>query len=209
MNTKIASLPGRFVTSHNAANGITVFTNDKPDFDLIKRISAGDQLAMKVLYTRHKVRVYRFALRIVRDEALADDLVNEVFFHVWKKADAFEGRSQVSTWLLAIARNLAVAMVRRRSTEVLDENAYESVEDMSDDPETAMHKKQRGSIFADCIANLSPRHREIVDLVYYHEKSVDEAAEILGVSSNTVKTRMFYARRRLAESLTARGVRAA
>jgi RNA polymerase sigma-70 factor (ECF subfamily) len=72
-----------------------------------------------------------------------------------------------------------------------------------------MHKKQRGTILFESLSSLSPLHREIVDLVYYHEKSIDEVAAILGVSPNTVKTRMFYARQRLADLLAAKGLHAA
>jgi RNA polymerase sigma-70 factor, ECF subfamily len=71
---------------------------------LIGRIAQGDRLAMQVLFARHHVRVYRFVLRLVRNEASAEDLISEVFLDVWRQADRFEGRSTVSTWLLAIAR---------------------------------------------------------------------------------------------------------
>src|SRR5215469_8761368 len=71
---------------------------------LVERAAAGDRLAMEILYARHHVRVYRFALRFVNDAAAAEDLTSEVFLEVWKHAGRFEGRSQVSTWLLSIAR---------------------------------------------------------------------------------------------------------
>ena len=69
-----------------------------------------------------------------------------------------------------------------------------------------MQKTQRNAVLQDCLGQLSPAHREIVDLVYYHEKSIDEVAEIIGVPQNTVKTRMFYARKRIAELMTAKGI---
>jgi len=74
---------------------------------LIGRIAQGDRLAMQVLYGRHHVRVFRFGLRLVRDEQVAEDLITEVFLDVWRQAGKFEGRSAVSTWLLAITRKLA------------------------------------------------------------------------------------------------------
>lgn len=162
---------------------------------------------MHALYTRHHVRVFRFALRIVRDDALAEDVVSEVFLEVWRKAGTFAGRSQVSTWLLAITRHKAYDVARRRSTGRLDDGEYEAVADPSDDPEISMCKKQNGSILFDCLSNLPPHHREIIDLVYYHERSIAEAAAILCVPPNTVKTRMFYARQRLAHLLAANGIR--
>src|SRR5262249_37890143 len=139
-------------------------------------------------------------------EPAAEDTVNEVFFDVWRKADQFEGRSQVSTWLLAIARHKALEALRHRSTERLDEDAAALIEDPADNPEVAVHKKKTGSILRKCLAQLSPAHREIIDLVYYHGKSIDDAAEIIGIAQNTVKTRMFYARKQLAELLGLEGI---
>src|SRR6266568_614271 len=135
---------------------------------LIGRIANGDRLAMQVLYVRHHVRVFRFVVRLVRDETKAEDLISEVFLDVWRQAGRFEGPS--------------------------------------DDPGAALEKKDKSAMIRKCLTGLSAEHREIIDLVYYHEKSVEEVAEIVGIPQNTVKTRMFYARKRLAELLKAAGI---
>src|SRR5215468_10231858 len=176
------------------------------DEDLIGRIASGDRLAMQVLFARHHVRVYRFVLRLVRDESIAEDLISDVFLDVWRQADRFEGRSAVSTWLLAIARFKALSALRRKPDEALDEETAEAIEDPSDDPEAAIAKKDKSAAIRKCLMGLSAEHREIVDLVYYHEKSVEEVAVIVGIPENTVKTRMFYARKKLAELLKAAGI---
>jgi RNA polymerase sigma-70 factor, ECF subfamily len=176
------------------------------DEALIGRIATGDKVAMQVLFARHHVRVYRFVLRLVRDQTRAEDLISEVFLDVWRQAGKFEARSAVSTWLLAIARYKALSALRRRPDEELDEETAAAIEDPGDDPETALEKKDKGEILRKCLTALSPEHREIIDLVYYHEKSVEEVAEIVGIPENTVKTRMFYARKRLSELLKAAGV---
>jgi RNA polymerase sigma-70 factor, ECF subfamily len=173
---------------------------------LIGRIAKGDRLAMQVLFARHHVRVYRFVLRLVRNESAAEDLISEVFLDVWRQAGSFEGRSAVSTWLLAIARYKALSALRRQPEEELDENIAEALEDTSDDPEVAVQKKDTSQILRKCLTSLSAEHREIIDLVYYHEKSIEEVAQIVGIPENTVKTRMFYARKKLAELLKAAGV---
>jgi RNA polymerase sigma-70 factor (ECF subfamily) len=173
---------------------------------LIGRIATGDRLAMQVLFARHHVRVYRFVLRLVRDETVAEDLISEVFLDVWRQAGRFEGRSQVSTWLLAIARFKALSALRRRPDEELDDETAEAIEDTSDTPEVALEKKDKSAAIRKCLEKLSAEHREIIDLVYYHEKSVEEVAQIVGIPENTVKTRMFYARKRLAELLKAAGI---
>jgi len=176
------------------------------DEALIGRIATGDKVAMQVLFARHHVRVYRFVLRLVRDQTKAEDLISEVFLDVWRQAGKFEARSAVSTWLLAIARYKALSALRRRPDEELDEEAAAAIEDTADNPEVALEKKDKGEILRKCLTELSPEHREIIDLVYYHEKSVEEVAEIVGIPENTVKTRMFYARKRLSELLKAAGV---
>jgi len=173
---------------------------------LIGRIASGDRLAMQVLFARHHVRVFRFVLRLVRDETAAEDLISDVFLDVWRQAGRFEGRSAVSTWLLAIARFKALSAMRKKPDEALDEEAAEAIEDPGDDPETVLAKKDKSSVIRKSLAKLSAEHREIIDLVYYHEKSVEEVAEIVGIPENTVKTRMFYARKRLAELLKADGI---
>jgi RNA polymerase sigma-70 factor, ECF subfamily len=173
---------------------------------LIGRIASGDRLAMQVLFARHHVRVYRFVLRIVRNQATAEDLISEVFLDVWRQAGKFEGRSAVSTWLLSIARFKALSAMRRRPEEELDEEAAEQIVDTADDPEAAMAKKDKAAILRQCLTALSAEHREVIDLVYYHEKSVEEVADIVGIPEATVKTRMFYARKKLSELLKERGI---
>jgi RNA polymerase sigma-70 factor (ECF subfamily) len=173
---------------------------------LIGRIANGDRLAMQVLYARHHVRVFRFVIRLVRDESTAEDLISEVFLDVWRQAGRFEGRSSVSTWMLAIARFKALSALRRRPDEEFDEDNAATLPDQSDDPATTLEKKDKSALIQKCLAGLSAQHREIVDLVYYHDKSVEEVAAIVGIPENTVKTRMFYARKKLAELLRAAGI---
>ncbi len=178
------------------------------DEALIDLIADGDKRAMQVLYARHNVRVYRFILRLTSNQTMAEDLVSEVFLDVWRQAESFEAKSQVSTWLLAIARYKALSALRRRTDEHLDDQTAATIEDTADDPETAVHTKDRNSIVQKCLKELSPAHREVIDLVYYHEKSVDEVARIVGVPPATVKTRMFYARSKMADLLKQAGVSA-
>jgi RNA polymerase sigma-70 factor (ECF subfamily) len=190
------------VTSHTGASRFGQETSDEA---LINAIAAGDQRAMHSLYARHSVRVYRFVLRLTNDSSLAEDLAGEVFIDVWRRADGFKGKSQVSTWLLAIARHKALSALRNRSDEQLDDEMATATADPADDAETTVNKRDRSAIVQHCLSQLSLRHREVLDLVYYHEKSVDEVAQIVGAPANTVKTRMFYARRRMENLLKVAG----
>ena len=169
------------------------------DETLVNRIVAGDKLAMQALFARHRTPVYRWLLRFVSNETLAEDLLSEVFLDVWRQADRFEGRSSVSTWLMSIARFKALSARRRRVDEELDERIETTVADTANDPEVALQEKNRREQLQSALTRLSPEHREIIDLVYYHERSIAECAEILGTPAATVKTRMFYARKKLAE----------
>src|SRR5215468_6226540 len=104
------------------------------DEKLIRRIAEGDQLAMRTLFGRHRVALYRWLLRLVGDEPLAEDLLSEVFLDVWRQAASFEARSSVSTWLLAIARYKALSALRRRSDAELDDEVASKLADPADDP---------------------------------------------------------------------------
>jgi RNA polymerase sigma-70 factor (ECF subfamily) len=169
------------------------------DINLVNRIAAGDKLAMQALFARHRTGTYRWLLRMVHDEALAEDLLSEVFLDVWRQANRFEGRSSVSTWLMSIARFKALSARRRRTEDELTEEIEGTLADTANDPEAALQEKNRSELLREALTRLSPEHREIIDLVYYHEKSISECAEILGIPAATVKTRMFYARKKLAE----------
>ncbi|MEH2480671.1 RNA polymerase sigma-70 factor (ECF subfamily) [Nitrobacteraceae bacterium AZCC 2146] len=173
---------------------------------LLENIAGGDRNAMHTLYSRHNVRVYRFVLRILRDTTSAEDLVSQVFLDVWRTAGQFEGRSQVSTWLLSIARFKALTALRQRKHEDIDQDDVMEIADQADTPEASLDRSRTSAILRACVAKLSPAHREIVNLVYYHEKSVEEAAALIGIPASTVKTRMFYARKQLADLLKSAGV---
>jgi RNA polymerase sigma-70 factor (ECF subfamily) len=176
------------------------------DQDLILRVAKGDRLAFRTLYARHNVRVFRFILRFIKDEGQAEDLIGEVFLDVWRQADRFEGRSSVSTWILGMARFKALSSLRKTTESELDEEKAGAIADDADTPEVVAQKVDKAKAIRRCIDQLSPEHREIVDLVYYQEKSISEVAEIVQIPENTVKTRMFYARKRLQELMQSAGV---
>jgi RNA polymerase sigma-70 factor (ECF subfamily) len=188
-----------------AGQAIPQFHSPNPQSDeaLMKAIATGDQSAMRTLYARHNVRIYHFIARLVTDAGRAKDLVSEVFIDVWRQADRFEGRSQVSTWILSIARFKALSALHRRRDTEIDEIDIELIEDSGNTPEEAVLNRDRRAQLRICLAQMSRDHREILDLVYYQEKSVEEVAEVIQIPKSTVKTRMFYARKRLAQLLSA------
>jgi RNA polymerase sigma factor (sigma-70 family) len=111
-----------------------------------------------------------------------------------------EGRSSVSTWLISIARLKALSARRRQTDAELDEKIETTVADTANDPEAVLQENNGGELLRQALTRLFLEHREIIDFVYYHEKSVEESATILGIPAATAKTRMFYARRTLGSS---------
>jgi RNA polymerase sigma-70 factor (ECF subfamily) len=201
MITDTATLPNAVAQCPSLRHGTPSAIKETSDANLIRALSAGEESAMGILFARHNVRVYRYVLRFVGDESLAEDVVSDVFIEAWRSAARYEGRSQVLTWLFGIARFKALSAVRRRKHEELDEAQANAIPDTADNPEIAAHMTSRLDVLRKCMSNLSPGHREIIDLIYFREKLIDEAAEILGVPENTIKTRVFHARKRMSELL--------
>ena len=198
-------MPNVIAINAAASQGI-IAAQATSDEMLLEGIADGNRTAMHILYCRHNVRVYRFILRIVRDATTAEDLVSQVFLDVWRTAGQFQGRSQVSTWLLSIARFKALTAMRQRRFEDIDQEDVRQIPDGHDTPETSLDRSDTSAILRACVQKLSPAHREIINLVYYHEKSVEEVGQIIGIPQSTVKTRMFYARKQLADLLKGAGV---
>ena len=175
------------------------------DVELVARVAKGDRAAVRLLFMRHHARVYRFVVRQTGSETMADDIANEVFLELWRQAPRFEARSQVSTWLFGIARFKALSALRKRKDEWLDDDKAETIADDADTPEIAAMKDDKGAALKRMVDALPEEHRTVIDLAYYHGSSVSEIAEILSIPEATVKTRMFYARKKLGEALKAAG----
>jgi RNA polymerase sigma-70 factor (ECF subfamily) len=173
-----------------------------PDDTLIAAVAKGDQRALLVLFSRHHSRVLRFASRFVKDRDTAETVVNDTFLIAWQRAARFEGRSQVGTWLLGIARYRALGAIkpRRPTCERLDEHADRLV-DPRETVDDHIHREEIDSRLKRCIATLPREQAELIDLHYFHGVSLKDAERLTGVPINTIKTRMFLARRKLARMM--------
>ncbi len=171
------------------------------DLEALKQVANGDKRGLETLYTRHGDRTFKFLLRLTTNRAAAEDLTHDVFLEVWKSAKRFEARSSVATWILSIARYKAFDHGRRQKT--LTEHDLPAPSEPT--PEMTAIMVSSNNFLRECLAFLSVEHREVIDLVYYHDLSVKEASEVLDIPEATVKTRMFYARRKLKEMLLAEG----
>lgn len=197
---------GHLQSNLNTARFDTAPLSQISDKALVRSIADGSKDALKLLYLRHRERVYRFVVRITGVEALGDEVVNDVFFAAWRHAQRFEGKSEVATWLLSIARYKAISACRRSTEVPLDERATALIEDPTESPASSIEKRQRVDILRKCLAMLTPVHRDVIDLIYYQGNKIEQVARATGAPVSTVKTRLHYARIRLAELLTQAGV---
>ncbi len=181
------------------SNGSIADTN----VELLKRVSAGDEEAFRKLYDLTHKKVYFHLYRLLKGKEAAEDILVETYTEVWRGAKNFKGKSMATTWIMAIARNLAMNELRKFKYH---EN-IENFPNLSNGtvPETEDFDKQR--IFKQAMSSLSTKHREILDLVFFHEMTYQEISEILDIPTSTVKTRVFYAKEALRGILDQMGVK--
>ena len=161
---------------------------------LLARVAAGDEGAFARLYDQFADRVFRYSLTLLRDRHLAEEVTQETMTAVWKGAGSYSGRSRVSTWNFGIARNQAHRLLEReaRARRRIDEPLF------LPDPAEEIGRKEA---VLHALEQLPASQREVVFLTFYEGLSYPEIAEVLGVPEGTVKSRMFHARRKLAEAL--------
>lgn len=181
-------------------------SHDRSDTELIRAVAANDRRAFQTLYMRHHVPVFRYIMGFLRDHGAAEDALHDVFLEVWRKAGTYDARSSVSTWVVSIARFKAIDVLRRGRDETEWNEGTDPRRDDAQSPETVAIAADKAEAIRRCLDGLSREHREIIDLVYYHGKTVREVSAIVGIPENTVKTRMFYARRNLKDGLIALGI---
>ncbi|WP_374385280.1 sigma-70 family RNA polymerase sigma factor [Dongia sp.] len=179
------------------------------DGKLLDGIAKGDRTAFTEFYQRHNRALFAFLMKMVRDRELAEEVLSETMLDVWRQAGRFEGKSSVTTWLFSIGHHKAVSRLRRMREVALDEEVAANIEDSGPTPDKLASDKDMSRLLARLIECLSLDHREILQLAYYQEFSVQEIAEVLDLPENTVKTRMFYARQRLKALLEQAGVKGA
>lgn len=186
-------------------SGVTSATDQ--DQALIARIAAGDRRAFELLFTRYGERVFRYAHRLISDVTKAEEVTNDVMLEVWRTAGRFEGRSKVSTWILGITRHLALNAVRRKTLDTVDvEDAPELVDDKQIDAAVEHDRDVLGEGIRAALAMLSAEHRDVIELTFFHGCTYHEIAEIVGCPENTVKTRMYHAKRQLQSLLDGEGL---
>jgi len=178
------------------------------DLDLIDAIADHDERSFDVLYHRYNVSLYNYILRLIHRPHVAEEILQEVFLAVWEGAGRFKGRAKVKTWLFRIAHYQAVSWLRRKR-EVLTDDGELPDRPVPPRTESQVIASWQTDTVRTALDKLSPEHRAVLELAFFHEMSYAEIAEVLECPVGTVKSRMSYARRNLTGHLKAQGVEGA
>jgi RNA polymerase sigma factor (sigma-70 family) len=167
---------------------------------LISRIRAREMDAFKALYRNYHPRLTRFLLKLIRRPELVEEVMNDTLMVVWERPEGFNGDSKLSTWIFAIAYRKAMKSLRKQDDPIEDHRAHERI---SPEPSVEDNLGREGMrlLLRRAIRELSPEHRAVVELTYFHELGYREIAQIMSCPVDTVKTRMFHARRHLKRRL--------
>ncbi len=168
-------------------------TQPVEDLDLIHRMQAGDDDAVRDLYAQYGQRLYAYALRLTNDPATAEDVTQNTLVTAWRTANKFRGEGRLIAWLLGIVHHTAMKSLRG-STNYLDDVAEETVSEDQPSPEEQAQVKEERRWVRQSLQSLSSEHRTVLELVFYQGLSLNEAAQVLNIPVGTVKSRLSYAR---------------
>jgi len=181
---------------------------DEQQVSWLRRIAVGDHDAFTQLFKRYEAdkRLWGYLYRLLNQDAdTAEELFVEVMFEVWKNAASFAGKAKPSTWIFGIAHNKAMTALRKKPWRMISLSNTDYNPRGSHSVDAEEDKDRRGQCLRQAIDILSPKHREVVHL-YLQDFSLKEIAVIVGCNEETVKTRMFYARRQLKMKLSQLGL---
>ena len=181
---------------------------DLSDAELIELVAKGEARALEVLYDRYSRVVYSFALRIVGDPQLAEEILQEVFFRVWQQGSGFQSnRGSLITWLLSITHNLAIDEVRKRNRRPQKADSEDpelvlgAMADESTDIEQEVWLSGVRTAIVEALNRVPKEQRDVIELAYFRGLTQREIAETLGQPLGTVKTRMRLGLQKLREQL--------
>lgn len=169
--------------------------------ELLERVKVRDLDAFERLYRIYQPRLARFLTNLVRRPQLVEEVLDDTMMVVWDTAGSFRGTSKLSTWVFAIAYRKALK-ARMRWPDPVEEEERDTRVSNDAAPDAELERGRLRSALTTAMKGLSPEQRAVVDLTYFHELGYREIAEILSCPVDTVKTRMFHARRRLRQALS-------
>src|SRR5262252_872870 len=163
--------------------------------ELLALIAKGDRDAFERLYRAYLPRLTRFLQQLTRRQQAVEEAINDTMLVVWRKADRYSSESKVSTWIFAIAYRRGLKLLKRFDEPVADDSTWSLPGE--DTPETGVMQRELRAVLGAAMAQVSAEQRAVIELTYYQGCGYREIAEIMGCPVDTVKTRMFHARRRL------------
>ena len=174
---------------------------------LIRRIAGKDKRAFEALYQLYYRRLFGYLVKLTRRLELVEEVLDDVMLAIWSGAPRFDGRSRPSTWIFGIAYHKGIkALSRRRPEETGGHQEDEAARIDHEEPESLMVRRELSGVVGKALAALPAEQRAVVELTYYYGRSYQEISAIVGCPVNTVKTRMFHARRKLRQLLPQLGV---
>jgi RNA polymerase sigma-70 factor (ECF subfamily) len=176
-------------------------TQPAEDLNLIRRMQAGDDDAIRDLYAQYGQRLYAYALRLTDDPATAEDVTQNTLVTAWRTAHTFRAEGRLIAWLLGIVHHTAMKAIRNH-TNYIDDVAEETIREDQPSPEEQAQVKDERRWVRQGMQSLSPEHRAVLELVFYQELSLNEVAQVLNIPVGTVKSRLSYARTHLRSVLT-------
>jgi RNA polymerase sigma-70 factor, ECF subfamily len=181
----------------------TTYEQDNIESALLNAVANGDETAFERIYQLYEKRLYQYVMTLVNDSSIADDIFGETMMAIWRGAGTFIRTSRVSTWIFGIARHKALDALRRtarQQREVSLDGALE-VPSVEDTPLEGIHRKQLEVVTQRALSTLSREHQEVLRLAFFENMPYEEIAQLLTVPTNTVKTRVFYAKQHLKAQL--------
>jgi RNA polymerase sigma factor (sigma-70 family) len=174
-----------------------------PELQLLARVRQREKWAFEELYRRYFKKIYRFSARILRDTSHTEDVINETMYVVWNKPFSFDGTCRLSTWIFGIAFNKARKYADPRMVmRAADDDDSDEIDNNEIATNCSLELLENRELVEFALTALSDEQRAVVELTYFHDFSYREIALIMQCSENTVKTRMFYARKKLYEKIS-------
>lgn len=181
------------------------YEDNDPDWLLIRKMADGDVRALNEIYARHGSMLLGYLSARVNNRQLAEEILQDVMLAVWENAASFEARSKVKTWLLVIARNRAINSQRRKQLPVININDVFNLSSDETGPMEALEKREQRVQVREAIRKLPEGQREVLVLVFYHQLTGPECAEVLDISEGTVKSRLHRAKENLKRLIAQEG----
>jgi RNA polymerase sigma-70 factor (ECF subfamily) len=195
----------KLIRQEHTGSAVPPFITDlEHDAELIRRIAAGDDAALRELYAAYGQRMYAYALRLTASPAQAEDVVQDALVAVWRSAGRFRGEGRVVAWLLGIVHHTAMKAIRRTS-QPISEAMEETLAAPDPLPEERVQVSEQAQWVRQGLQSLSPDHRAVLELVFYQGLGLEEVAQVCGCPLGTVKSRLAYARQYLRGALSRGG----